>query len=142
MPKQTFILNGERVQVDVEDDVRLLWVLRDVLKVHGHKYGCGLRVCRACTSHINGKEFPCAVPVGDLKPEDRITTIEGLAGTVGKGLHPMDSGATVYRANRGCSAIRTVTSSACPSRKSCTATLSPGRTARSSPSRASKVSTP
>jgi isoquinoline 1-oxidoreductase alpha subunit len=90
VPKRTFILNGEPVAVDVEDDVRLLWVLRDVLGVTGPKYGCGIRVCRACTSHLNGKAFnPCAVKVGDLKPADRVTTIEGLADTVGRELHPM-----------------------------------------------------
>ena len=90
MPLQTFILNGQRVQADCDADVRLLWVLRDLLGVHGPKYGCGLEVCRACTSHINGKAFnPCAVPVGDIKASDEITTIEGLAATEGKPLHPM-----------------------------------------------------
>jgi isoquinoline 1-oxidoreductase alpha subunit len=90
MPKQTFILNGERVSVDVEDDVRVLWVLRDLLGVTGPKYGCGINVCKACTSHVNGKAFnPCATRVGDLKPSDEVTTIEGLADTVGKDLHPM-----------------------------------------------------
>ena len=65
MPRQTFILNGKTVTVDVADDVRLLWVLRDLLGVTGPKYGCGINVCKACTSHINGKAFnPCAVPVG------------------------------------------------------------------------------
>ena len=49
--------------------VRLLWVLRDLLGVHGPKYGCGLEVCKACTSHINGKAFnPCSVPVSQIKP--------------------------------------------------------------------------
>ncbi len=90
MPTQTFILNGERVSVDVEDNTRLLWVLRDILGVHGPKYGCGLNVCKACTSHVNGRAFnPCSVPVGDIKSDDEITTIEGLPGTVGKDLHPM-----------------------------------------------------
>ncbi|HEV7193930.1 MAG TPA: (2Fe-2S)-binding protein [Jatrophihabitantaceae bacterium] len=90
MPQHTFIVNGEQVSVDVPDDVRLLWVLRDLLGIHGPKYGCGLEVCRACTSHINGKAFnPCAVPVGDVAPTDEITTIEGLAATVGADLHPM-----------------------------------------------------
>jgi isoquinoline 1-oxidoreductase alpha subunit len=90
VPSHTFILNGKRVQVDCESDVRLLWVLRDILGVTGPKYGCGLRVCKACTSHINGRAFnPCAVPVGQIKPSDRITTIEGLPATVGKPLHPM-----------------------------------------------------
>jgi len=90
MPKQTFILNGKTVTVDVNDDVRVLWVLRDLLKVTGPKYGCGINVCKACTSHINGKAFnPCSVKVGDLKPRDRVTTIEGLAATTPGDLHPM-----------------------------------------------------
>ena len=90
MPTHTFLLNGKRVSVDVEDDVRLLWVLRDLLGVTGPKYGCGLEVCKACTSHINGKAFnPCAVPVGQLNADDEITTIEGLPATVGRELHPM-----------------------------------------------------
>ncbi|UUW88918.1 (2Fe-2S)-binding protein [Nocardioides sp. WV_118_6] len=91
MPKHTFQLNGETVTVDVEDDVRILWVLRDVLGVTGPKYGCGINVCKACTSHLNGKAFnPCSVRVQDVGPDDEITTIEGLADTApGDGLHPM-----------------------------------------------------
>lgn len=91
MPKYSFRVNGERVTVDVEKGVRLLWVLRDILGVTGPKYGCGINVCKACTSHINGKAFnPCSVPVEDLKRTDEITTIEGLADTApGDGLHPM-----------------------------------------------------
>ncbi len=88
MAKQTFILNGKPVTVNVNDDVRVLWVLRDLLGVTGPKYGCGINVCKACTSHINGRAFnPCSVRVGDLKPKDRVTTIEGLAD--GRKLHPM-----------------------------------------------------
>ncbi|MGI8680210.1 MAG: (2Fe-2S)-binding protein [Jatrophihabitans sp.] len=90
MPTHTFVLNGKQVSVDVEDDVRLLWVLRDLLGVTGPKYGCGLNVCKACTSHVNGKAFnPCSVQVKDIKSDDQITTIEGLPATVGKQLHPM-----------------------------------------------------
>lgn len=90
MPQHTFTVNGEQVTVDVADDVRLLWVLRDVLKITGPKYGCGINVCKACTSHLNGKAFnPCAVRVADLDPDDEVTTIEGLPDTVGAELHPM-----------------------------------------------------
>ncbi|MZD07123.1 2Fe-2S iron-sulfur cluster binding domain-containing protein [Streptomyces sp. SID5785] len=90
MSTHTFVLNGEQVTVDVDDDVRLLWVLRDVLGVTGPKYGCGINVCKACTSHVNGKAFnPCSVRVGDVRPDDEITTIEGLPDTVGADLHPM-----------------------------------------------------
>jgi isoquinoline 1-oxidoreductase subunit alpha len=85
-----FTVNGERVSVECDDSVRLLWVLRDILGINGPKYGCGLQVCKSCTSHINGKKFnPCAVPVSDIGPDDEITTIEGLPATVGKDLHPM-----------------------------------------------------
>jgi isoquinoline 1-oxidoreductase alpha subunit len=90
VPTYEFKLNGEAVAVDVPGDVRLLWVLRDVLGVHGPKYGCGLDVCKACTSHINGAAFnPCAVRVQEIKPSDEVVTIEGLPATVGKDLHPM-----------------------------------------------------
>ena len=93
MPKQTFVLNGHTVTVDVHPDVRVLWVLRDLLGVTGPKYGCGINVCKACTSHVNGKAAnPCSIPVGKLRPTDEVTTIEGLADArdAGKGdLHPM-----------------------------------------------------
>ena len=90
MTTHTFVLNGEQVSVEAEDDVRLLWVLRDLLGVTGPKYGCALDVCKACTSHINGKAFnPCSVQVKDIAPTDEITTIEGLAASVDAELHPM-----------------------------------------------------
>ncbi|MET8468138.1 (2Fe-2S)-binding protein [Streptomyces sp. NPDC006422] len=90
MPKHTFRVNGEQVTVDVEDDVRLLWVLRDILGVTGPKYGCGINVCKACTSHLNGKAVnPCSIPVKALSSDDEVTTIEGLADTVDADLHPM-----------------------------------------------------
>jgi isoquinoline 1-oxidoreductase subunit alpha len=90
VPTHSFILNGQQVSVDVEDDVRLLWVLRDLLGVKGPKYGCGLNVCKACTCHVNGRKFnPCSVQVKDINPTDEITTIEGLPATVGQDLHPM-----------------------------------------------------
>jgi isoquinoline 1-oxidoreductase subunit alpha len=90
VPTHAFTLNGQQVSVDVEDDVRVLWVLRDILGVKGPKYGCGLGVCQACTSHINGKAFhPCSVPISAIQPSDEIITIEGLPATIGADLHPM-----------------------------------------------------
>ena len=90
MPRQTFILNGKTMTVDVDDDVRLLWVIRDVVGLTGPKYGCGINVCKACTSHLNGRAFnPCSVRVGDISETDEVTTIEGLADTVDGELHPM-----------------------------------------------------
>ena len=90
MPHHTLKVNGRVVTVEADDDLRLLWVLRDLLGITGPKYGCGLDVCKACTCHINGKAFnPCSVRVADVKDTDEITTIEGLPATVGKDLHPM-----------------------------------------------------
>ncbi|MBO1332276.1 (2Fe-2S)-binding protein [Streptomyces sp. VRA16 Mangrove soil] len=90
MPHHTFRVNGEQVTVEADDDERLLWVLRDILGITGPKYGCGINVCKACTSHVNGKAAnPCSIPVGALKETDEVTTIEGLPATVGAELHPM-----------------------------------------------------
>jgi len=90
VPTYTFRLNGDDVSVDCPGDVRVLWVLRYLLGVHGPKYGCGLGVCQACTCHINGKAFnTCSVPISDIGPDDEITTIEGLAASAGRDLHPM-----------------------------------------------------
>ena len=76
--------------MDCEPDVRVLWVLRDLLGVNGPKYVCGLNVCKACTSHIDGTAFhPCSVSFVEIKPTDEITTIEGRAATVSQDLHPM-----------------------------------------------------
>jgi isoquinoline 1-oxidoreductase subunit alpha len=90
MPRHTFVLNGEQVTVEAPDDLRLLWVLRDILGITGPKYGCGLDVCKSCTCHINGRAFnPCSVRVADIKTTDEITTIEGLADPETGALHPM-----------------------------------------------------
>lgn len=87
MPRHTFELNGETVTVDAPDDANLLWVLRDVLGVTGPKYGCGVGVCKACTSHLDGAAFqPCTMTVAGCAGRS-VTTIEGLAD--GDRLHPV-----------------------------------------------------
>lgn len=87
VPSYQFVLNGRSVTVDAPADMPLLWVLRDKLGVTGPKYGCGVGVCRACTSHLDDAEIqPCTVPVQDCAGR-RVTTIEGLAD--GDRLHPV-----------------------------------------------------
>ncbi|MET7476575.1 (2Fe-2S)-binding protein [Streptomyces sp. NPDC005648] len=87
MPSYSFDLNGEKVTVEAPTDMPLLWVLRDLLHVTGPKYGCGIGVCRACTSHLDGEEIqPCTVKVRDCAGRT-VTTIEGLAD--GDTLHPV-----------------------------------------------------
>lgn len=64
--------------VDVEPDVKLLWVLREYIGLTGTKYGCGIGQCGACTVHIDGQAVKsCQVNVGDAVGK-KITTIEGL----------------------------------------------------------------
>ncbi|RSM86316.1 (2Fe-2S)-binding protein [Kibdelosporangium aridum] len=87
MPSYSFTVNGKSVTVEAPADLPLLWVLRDKLGITGPKYGCGVGVCRACTSHMDGKEIqPCAVEVADCSGRN-VTTIEGLAD--GDKLHPV-----------------------------------------------------
>ena len=79
MPTYTFTLNGREVSVDAPGDLSVLWALRDKLGVTGPKYGCGINVCKACTSHLDGKKFnPCVTNIRDVAGRD-VTTIEGLA---------------------------------------------------------------
>jgi isoquinoline 1-oxidoreductase alpha subunit len=87
VPKYSFTLNGKTVQVDAPGDLSVLWALRDKLGVTGPKYGCGINVCKACTSHLDGKAFnPCVTNLRDVAGKD-VTTIEGLAD--GDNLHPV-----------------------------------------------------
>jgi aerobic-type carbon monoxide dehydrogenase small subunit (CoxS/CutS family) len=71
-------VNGKTYRVNVSDDVPLLWVIRDYLKLTGTKFGCGIGECGACTVHIDGKaERSCAIPVKEAQGR-KIITIEGL----------------------------------------------------------------
>ena len=71
-------VNGILHQVDVEDDMPLLWVLRDELGKTGTKFGCGIGQCGACTVHVNGQAVQsCLLPIVSAKDAE-IVTIEGL----------------------------------------------------------------
>src|SRR6202451_3124232 len=72
-------VNGRSTTVDVPADMPLLWVLRDVLKLKGTKYGCGIGQCGACTVHLNGRAVrSCQTPVS-AAANQQITTLEGLS---------------------------------------------------------------
>jgi len=71
-------LNAKNVEVDVDPQMPLLWVLRDVLNLTGTKFGCGIAACGACTVHVNGQATrSCVTPVASVA-NARITTIESL----------------------------------------------------------------
>ncbi len=82
----TFTVNGKSTTVDVPAEMPLLWVLRDVLNLHGTKYGCGTGQCGACTVHLRGRAVrSCQTPVSNVAGA-AVVTIEGLSPT---GTHPL-----------------------------------------------------
>ena len=82
----TLNVNGKDVNVDVEADMPLLWVLRDELGLRGTKYGCGIAACGACTVHMDGDPVrACVMPVSAVEGK-KITTIEALSKD---GSHPV-----------------------------------------------------
>jgi isoquinoline 1-oxidoreductase alpha subunit len=79
-------VNGRSTTVDAPPDTPLLWVLRDVLNLHGTKYGCGIGQCGACTVHLAGQAMrSCLTPLS-AAANQKITTIEGLSPN---GQHPL-----------------------------------------------------
>jgi isoquinoline 1-oxidoreductase alpha subunit len=72
-------VNGVDHTLDVDPEMPLLWVLRDLLGLAGTKYGCGEALCGACTVHLDGKAVrSCVTPVRRADGH-AVTTIEGLA---------------------------------------------------------------
>ena len=72
-------VNGKEVTVDVEEDMPLLWVLRDELGLTGSKYSCGVAACGACTVHVDGQPTrSCVLPLSAMVGK-KITTIEALS---------------------------------------------------------------
>ncbi|MGQ7960303.1 (2Fe-2S)-binding protein [Pseudomonas sp. SP16.1] len=74
----TLNLNGQDHELDVADDMPLLWALRDVANLTGTKYGCGMALCGACTVNVDGQPTrSCVTPVSALVGK-RISTIEAV----------------------------------------------------------------
>jgi isoquinoline 1-oxidoreductase alpha subunit len=79
-------VNGVAREVDADDDMPLLWVLRDLLGLTGTKYGCGEALCGACTVHLDGHAVRSCVTPMRRAAGKAVTTIEGLSPT---GDHPL-----------------------------------------------------
>lgn len=89
------IVNGVERQIDADPEMPLLWALRDLLRLTGTKYGCGIAQCGACTVHIDGEAMrSCVIPVGTIEGS-RVTTIEGLSPD---GQHPVQQAWTEVNA--------------------------------------------
>jgi isoquinoline 1-oxidoreductase alpha subunit len=78
-------VNGKMLTFDAQPDMPLLWVLRDLLRMTGTKFGCGMALCGACTVHVDGQPVrACTTQVSSVAGK-KITTIEAMASdSVGK----------------------------------------------------------
>jgi isoquinoline 1-oxidoreductase subunit alpha len=79
-------INNKPVNVDVDPDTPLLWVLRDHMDLAGAKYGCGVAQCGACVVHLNGEAVRSCVTKVSRAANQKVLTIEGLSE---KGDHPL-----------------------------------------------------
>jgi len=79
MPAYTLNINNKNYNVDVDEKMPLLWVIRDFAGLTGTKFGCGIAQCGACTVHLNGTPIrSCSVPVSAAAGKN-VTTIEGIS---------------------------------------------------------------
>ena len=76
----TLTVNGQKRVVAVDEDVPLLWVLRDELGLTGTKYGCGIAQCGACTVYVDGSPVRSCVTPAAAVDDKEVATIEGLSG--------------------------------------------------------------
>src|SRR5260370_24818678 len=81
-----FSVNGKRVDLDVDPDTPVLWVIGEILGLTGTKFGCGMALCGACTVHLDGEAVrSCVTPVSRAAGKE-VTTIEGLSSDLS---HPL-----------------------------------------------------
>ncbi|MGE4371914.1 MAG: (2Fe-2S)-binding protein [Xanthobacter sp.] len=85
-------INGQSVQIDVDQRRPLLDVLREEVGLHGPKYGCGLAQCGACTVLVDGAPARACVLRACQVEGRAITTLEGLADAETGTLHPVQQG--------------------------------------------------
>jgi isoquinoline 1-oxidoreductase alpha subunit len=80
-------VNGQAHTFDAQPETPLLWVLRDVLRMTGTKFGCGMALCGACTVHVDGQAVRSCITQVSTVAGKKITTIEAMASDdVGKRL--------------------------------------------------------
>jgi isoquinoline 1-oxidoreductase subunit alpha len=72
-------VNGQARTLEADDDMPLLWALRDLLNLTGTKFGCGAGLCGACTVHVDGQAIRSCITTAASVAGRQITTIEGLS---------------------------------------------------------------
>ena len=79
MPSYNLLINEEKYTVEADEQMPLLWVIRELAGLTGTKYGCGIAQCGACTVHVNGAPVrSCSFPVSAVTNQP-VTTIEGIS---------------------------------------------------------------
>ena len=70
-------INGKNFSIEAQNEMRLLWAIRDIIGLTGTKFGCGLSQCGACSVLINGNLMKsCSIPISYVEGKE-IFTIEG-----------------------------------------------------------------
>lgn len=81
----TLNINGQDKELDIEDNMPILWALRDVAGMTGTKFGCGMAQCGACTVHLDGQAIRSCVTPASMAVGKKVTTIENVGSdTVGQ----------------------------------------------------------
>lgn len=75
----TLTVNNKQVDLDIDPNTPLLWVLRDHLDLVGTKYGCGVAQCGACVVHLEGEAVRSCVTRLKRAEDKKVVTIEGLS---------------------------------------------------------------
>jgi isoquinoline 1-oxidoreductase subunit alpha len=79
-------VNGAARSFDGDPEMPLLWYIRDILRLTGTKFGCGVGICGACTVHKNGQAIRACITPMSSAAGAQVTTIEGVSAN---GLHPV-----------------------------------------------------
>ena len=78
-------VNGKSLSLNADDDIPLLYALRDELNIQGPKFGCGLGQCGACTVIVNNQAVRSCVTPAAAVVGKKITTLEGLGTSANPG---------------------------------------------------------
>ncbi|MEM9326749.1 MAG: (2Fe-2S)-binding protein [Bacteroidota bacterium] len=72
-------INQQTYELDADDDMPLLWVIRDFAKLTGTKFGCGIAQCGSCTVLLDNAPIKSCVLPASAAVGKQITTIEGIS---------------------------------------------------------------